>query len=375
MSVQDFGSQFALDLQGLQRLKHSARQDASSGVQGAAQQFEALFIQMMMKSMRDAVPTTGLLDSKQTEFYQSLLDQQWSQTLASRGMGLAESLVSQLESSGMVAARPSRGSDVDELIAGIPRGAPRVLENALRGDDRDADASARADAPANGTGDGAAAPESFMAALDASSRGFMAHLATASTPGAARSEPSTATAESTQATSRQARFRQATPPNHVQAFVERLAGPARAASRTTGVPAELILAQAALETGWGRHEIATNDGRNSHNLFGIKAGNHWQGPTAEITTHEYLDGRRTPMTDSFRVYDSFESAFTDYARLIGDNPRYARVTAAPDAAQAARELQAGGYATDPAYADKLIAVMDSLGPVASTNDSLVFLQY
>lgn len=369
MSVEDFGSQFALDLQGLQRLKHSARQDASSGVQGAAQQFEALFIQMMMKSMRDAVPTTGMLDSKQTEFYQSLLDQQWSQTLASRGMGLAESLVSQLEASGMVPARPSRGSDIDELIAGIPRGAPRVLENALRNEDQDGDASATADAPANGSGDGVAAPESFMAALDASSRGFMAHLATPASD-ATRSQPRTATAESGQATSRQA-----TPPDHVLAFVERLAGPAQAASRTTGVPAELILAQAALETGWGRHEIATNDGRNSHNLFGIKAGNHWQGPTAEITTHEYLDGRRTPMTDSFRVYDSFESAFTDYARLIGDNPRYARVTAAPDATQAARELQAGGYATDPAYADKLIAVMDSLGPLASTNDSLVFLQY
>lgn len=370
MSVQDFGSQFALDLQGLQRLKHSARQDASSGVQGAAQQFEALFIQMMMKSMRDAVPTTGLLDSKQTEFYQSLLDQQWSQTLASRGMGLAESLVNQLEASGMVPARSSQGSDVDELIAGIPRGAPRVLENALRGDDQDRDASAVAGAPANGAGDDAAAPESFMAALDASSGGFMAHLATgATTPDATRSEPRSATAESAKATSRQ------TKPDHVQAFVEQLAGPAQAASRTTGVPAELILAQAALETGWGRHEIATNEGRNSHNLFGIKAGEHWQGPTAEITTHEYLDGQHTPMTDSFRVYDSFESAFTDYARLIGDNPRYARVSAAPDAAQAARELQAGGYATDPAYADKLIAVMDSLGPLASTNDSLVFLQY
>lgn len=374
MSVQDFGSQFALDLQGLQRLKHSARQDASSGVQGAAQQFEALFIQMMMKSMRDAVPTTGMLDSKQTEFYQSLLDQQWSQTLASRGMGLAESLVNQLEASGMVPARPSSGSDIDELIAGIPRGAPRVLENALRDEDEDGDAPATADALANGTGDGAAAPDSFMAALDVSSRGFMAHLATgAAAPEAirtTRSQPGAGTAESAQATSSEA-----TPPDHVQAFVGRLAGPAQAASRTTGVPAELILAQAALETGWGRHEIATNDGRNSHNLFGIKAGNHWQGPTAEITTHEYRDGRRTAMTDSFRVYDSFEAAFTDYARLIGDNPRYARVSAAPDAAQAAHELQAGGYATDPAYADKLIAVMDSLGPLASTNDSLVFLQY
>ncbi|PMR70508.1 flagellar assembly peptidoglycan hydrolase FlgJ, partial [Halomonas heilongjiangensis] len=158
--------------------------------------------------------------------------------------------------------------------------------------------------------------------------------------------------------------------------LDRLSGPARAAGRTTGVPAELILAQAALETGWGRHEIATAEGRNSHNLFGIKAGSGWQGATTEVTTHEYLNGRRTKVTDSFRVYDSFEAAFTDYARLIGDNPRYARVTTAPSAEQAARELQAGGYATDPAYADKLIAVMNTLGPTAPRADeSLVFFSY
>ncbi|PMR71235.1 flagellar assembly peptidoglycan hydrolase FlgJ, partial [Halomonas heilongjiangensis] len=125
MSMEELGGQFALDMQGLNRLKHSARQDPAGGVRGAVQQFEALFIQMMLKSMRDAVPTTGLIDSKQTEFYQSLLDQQWSQTLASRGIGLADSLVAQLEGSGMVPARRQPGSAVDELIAGIPRGAPR----------------------------------------------------------------------------------------------------------------------------------------------------------------------------------------------------------------------------------------------------------
>jgi len=164
-------------------------------------------------------------------------------------------------------------------------------------------------------------------------------------------------------------------PDHVQAFLDRLSAPAQAASRKTGVPAELILAQAALETGWGRHEIATADGGNSHNLFGIKAGSQWQGPTTEIVTHEVLNGQRTRIRDSFRVYGSFEEAFTDYARLIGDNPRYAKVTSAPSAAQAARELQSGGYATDPAYADKLIAVMDSLGPQSPGNEALVFLRY
>lgn len=386
MSVQDMGSQFALDMKGLQRLKHTAARDPSSGLEGAARQFEALFVQTMLKSMRDAIPTTGLIDSQQTQFYQSLLDQQWSQTIASRGIGLADSLVSQMQASGMVpSGSQSRGSEIDELIAGIPRGAPRVLENALRPDEGGDEESRVADGDPAEDGAtasaGVAAPEHFMDELATASTGFMGSVAAvpanesrpaderrAERDDRPRAKPAGASADAT-------RERDATPPDHVQAFLERLSGPAQSASRKTGVPAELILAQAALETGWGRHEIATANGGNSHNLFGIKAGSSWRGPTTDITTHEYLNGQRTRVNDSFRVYDSFEAAFTDYARLVGENPRYAKVLEAPDAKQAARELQAGGYATDPAYADKLIAVMDSLGPVAAGNESLVFLRY
>ena len=366
--------QFALDMQGLQRLKHSARQDPSQGVRGAAEQFEALFIQMMLKSMRDAVPTSGLIDSQQTEFYQSLLDQQWSQTMASRGIGLADSLVAQLERSGMVPAKEQKGSAVDELIAGIPRGAPRPLQDALHPDADSGDEEKHEAASVDGA-EPAPVPAGFMEALNSAPAGFMERMAAvpAGEPEARDDVPRDPAPATRQADS--AANSANTAPDHVQAFLDRLSDPAQAASRTTGVPAELILAQAALETGWGRHEIAAADGRNSHNLFGIKAGSHWQGPTTEITTHEYLNGQRTRVSDSFRVYGSFEEAFTDYARLIGDNPRYERVTTAPSAEQAARELQAGGYATDPAYADKLIAVMDTLGPMAPASDSLVFLRY
>ena len=369
--------QFALDMQGLQRLKHSARQDPSQGVRGAAEQFEALFIQMMLKSMRDAVPTSGLIDSQQTEFYQSLLDQQWSQTMASRGIGLADSLVAQLERSGMVPAKEQKGSAVDELIAGIPRGAPRPLQDALRPDADSGDEEKHEAASVDGA-EPAPVPAGFMEALNSAPAGFMERMAAvpAGEPEARDDVPRDPAPATRQADSAANSANSAnTAPDHVQAFLDRLSDPAQAASRTTGVPAELILAQAALETGWGRHEIAAADGRNSHNLFGIKAGSHWQGPTTEITTHEYLNGQRTRVSDSFRVYGSFEEAFTDYARLIGDNPRYERVTTAPSAEQAARELQAGGYATDPAYADKLIAVMDTLGPMAPASDSLVFLRY
>lgn len=408
MSVQDMSGQFALDMQGLNRLKHTARQDPSQGVRGAAEQFEALFIQMMLKSMRDTVPESGLMESQATDLYQSMLDQQWSQVMASRGIGLADKLVAQLERSGMVPEAAQRGSAIDELIAGIPRGAPRPLQDALLKDD-DAESETPKVAASEATGESTPArpsqpgnaepPAGFMAAIEASPSGFMGELAAQPMAAAPSSrEPQARDVQSrvadgertpgalpgAQAESRApSRTDSGQVPAHVQAFVDKLEGPARAASRQTGVPAELILAQAALETGWGRHEIATAEGRNSHNLFGIKAGNRWQGPTTEVVTHEYLNGQRTRMTDTFRVYDSFEASFTDYARLISDNPRYAGVVTAGSAEQAARALQAGGYATDPAYADKLIAVMGTLNGAsavagsggASASDSLVFLRY
>ena len=313
---------FALDMQGLARLKTSARQQDPAAAAEAARQFEAMFINMMMKSMRDAVPSSGLTDSKQTQFYQTLLDQQWSQTMASRGIGLADQLMAQLRG-----PEASQAKDVEALIAGIPRGTPRPLSNALR-----------ADAPADSEVE---APTNFLDELGAVSQGM-----------------TTAQAEE-RISGREARDT----PAHVQAFLDKLAAPAQAASRASGVPAELILAQAALETGWGRHEIATADGNNSHNLFGIKAGSSWDGPTTRITTHEVEDGQRQRIRDDFRVYGSFEEAFTDYARLISNNSRYAEVTTAPDAEAAAHALQRGGYATDPAYAAKLIAVMHTFGPI------------
>ncbi|MGM0639476.1 MAG: flagellar assembly peptidoglycan hydrolase FlgJ [Pseudomonadota bacterium] len=421
MSVQDMGSQFALDMQGLDRLKHTARQDPSKGVRGAAEQFEALFLQMMLKSMRDTIPQSGLLESQATDFYQSLMDQQWSQVMATRGIGLADSLVAQLERSGMVPEQAQRGSAIDELIAGIPRGAPRPLQDALL-EDRDlADSAAEALAskesesreaapmevqpsPAAGELDAmrrsntadAAPPAGFMEALKTSPAGFMDEVATqplAAAPSSRDPLPRDAPTRGAEsaggagAVSGDSRTTSSTAsgqvPAHVQAFVDKLEGPARAASRQTGVPTELILAQAALETGWGRHEIATADGRNSHNLFGIKAGSRWQGSTTEVATHEYLNGQRTRVNDTFRVYGSFEESFTDYARLISDNPRYAGVVTAGSAEQAARSLQAGGYATDPAYADKLIAVMGTLNGASAlagtgggaSSDSLVFLRY
>ena len=332
MTIQDMSGQFALDMQGFQRLKHTARVDEDAGRQAAAQQFEALFLQKMMTSMRDAIPKSDLLNSKQTEMFTSLLDQQWSQHLSGQGFGLAEMLEKQLGG-----AQHSLDTRSDSLISGIPRGEP--LQQFARSE-------AQHSANVQGA-ERSAVPQNFLDAVDAR----LSSDAVAPTDRMAGSDQQEST-------------RQASRLEHVESFRALLEEPAQRASRTTGVPAELILSQAALETGWGRYSITTQDGSNSHNLFGIKAGSDWQGETTDVRTHEVIDGKRVAITDSFRVYDSYEAAFTDYARLIGDNPRYAGVLTAPDAGQAAQALQAGGYATDPRYADKLIAVMDTLGPLS-----------
>lgn len=317
MSVDGLSNQFALDVQSLSRLKHTASNSPEKGLSQAADQFEAVFLQMMLKSMRDAIPQSDLLSSNETDTYTSMLDKQWAQKL-SGDIGLSDMLVEQLQGRGIV----GRDDDVtrSDLIAGIPRGTPRVLSDPVVPKD---DAAT----PASD----ASSARSAMPDVE-ENRETRSSVAEADT-GDTRAAP------------------------HVEEFLSRLREPAEAAAEDSGVPASLILAQAALETGWGEREIPTRDGGNSHNLFGIKASDGWEGDATSIMTTEYVDGRARQQSDDFRVYDSFEAAFKDYAQLIGNNPRYAGVVTASTPENAARALQSGGYATDPNYADKVIDVM------------------
>ena len=132
----------------------------------------------------------------------------------------------------------------------------------------------------------------------------------------------------------------------------------RRASRATGIPARFLVAQAALETGWGKFELKNADGSPSHNLFNIKAGKRWAGDTVSTATTEYSNGVATRENARFRSYGSYADSFRDYARLIGSNPRYAAVVGQDDATTFARGLQAAGYATDPNYADKLARIIN-----------------
>jgi len=328
----DLSGQFALDIKSVQQLKYSAANSPQGSLKEASRQFEAVFLQMMLKSMRDASPKSGLLQSNQMDMMRSMQDQQWAQQLAGKGLGLADQLVQQLGDSGLPGTstlptgNPATVDDSSTLIAGIPRGTPRLLHGGLR------------------------TPGFVPNSSGHSASGF-------DTTGSPSMSSDLATRESDDR------------PAHVRAFMDRLAEPAQQAEQSSGVPAELILAQAALETGWGQREIPTSNGGNSHNLFGIKAGQSWQGATTEITTTEYVNGRPIKMADRFRVYDSYAEAFADYAKLIGDNPRYQGVVAASSPDVAAQALQRGGYATDPRYAEKLRGIMAQLGTLESSGRS------
>jgi flagellar protein FlgJ len=144
-----------------------------------------------------------------------------------------------------------------------------------------------------------------------------------------------------------------------RAFLAQHAAHARQAQATSGIPATFMVAQAALETGWGKHEIRFDDGRTSHNLFGIRAGTHWKGPVAEIWTTEFVNGTAQKVRGQFRAYGSYEESFNDYARLISQSPRYAnamRHLGDPQAYAAA--LQQAGYATAPNYASVLGSMIE-----------------
>ena len=273
-----------------------------------AKQFEALFLQMMLKRMREATPKEGLFDSQQTQMLQSMADEQLALHLATPGIGLSQSILAQMQQGkpgdlpAEAVQRLGQGTDLD-----FQTGGSRQV-SALMDVMRNNRASDRALAAAEGA------------------------------------------------------------PEHVINFVSKMSRAATLASQQSGVPARLIMGQAALESGWGPREIKHEDGRTSYNLFGIKAGPSWKGKVVNVLTTEYEGGVAKKVTQPFRAYSSYEESFADYARLIGTSPRYESVTQARNEIEAARRIQSSGYATDPQYAQKLIGVMSQLRGAAAKVD-------
>jgi flagellar protein FlgJ len=325
-SVAGAGGQASIfDFGALSGLKREVTQDPTGAGKQAevAKQFEAVYITMLLKRMREAGMKTGLFDSEQSRMMQSMADEQLALQLATPGIGLAQSLLKQMQAHDGPDL-PGSGEHGEAA-----EGAANAAEQAEGQGQMALDLRGRMAAPRVGS---TISPE-LSALLRVLDKNRPADRQLAAEEGA---------------------------PDHVVDFVSTMAAPAKAAERLSGVPARLILGQAALESGWGQREIRDENGRTSYNLFGIKAGESWKGKVVNVMTTEYENGVAKKVMQPFRAYNSYAEAFTDYARLIGDSPRYDAVAQARDEVDAARKIQAAGYATDPRYADKLIGVMGQL---------------
>lgn len=151
-------------------------------------------------------------------------------------------------------------------------------------------------------------------------------------------------------------------------FVEKFRPLAERAGRALGVAPEALIGQAALETGWGRHQPASASGDPSFNFFGIKATGGWRGAAVASQTTEYDGGVARARVEAFRAYDSSEAGVADYVRLVGSNPRYAAARGSgDDIARFATALQRGGYATDPDYAAKLQQVVETVRSISAAD--------
>lgn len=247
-------------------LRTTAAKDPKQAIKEVAKQFESLFMQELMKSMRQATMSSGMLDNEGTKLGTEMMDTEFAGKMSGLKGGLADAIARQLE------RQMGSASTAQRLTQTTPLRAP-------------------------------ASAGEFVAA-------------------------------------------------HTEA--------AKKAEARSGIPATFMVAQAAHETGWGRRAIRMADGSNSFNLFGIKADANWKGPVARITTTEVVNGQPQKMVQNFRAYSSYDESFTDYARLMKTSPRYRDVVArADDAKQFAQGLQRAGYATDPAYADKLGRVINT----------------
>lgn len=302
---------FAFDLQGLNSLRTMSRKDKGAALDKTAQQFEGLFIQMMLKQARSSSLGDDLFGSNNMEFYQDMFDQQLALTIANKGdTGIGELLVKQLKGSmGIPDEKTSvaKSTSAEQELTPLRRflGSPRPIH-----------------IPAQSrTGDTSAAR----------------HVVSDSA-------------------SKQVEHIFESP----ESFVETLMPYAEKAAERLGVSPKVLLAQAALETGWGKHISRDSEGKASFNLFNIKADQRWSGKSLEMNTLEFVGGKFIKEQASFRAYDGYGESFEDYVDFLKSNPRYGdAITQAKGDIAFTKALQGAGYATDPDYASKIAGVMNN----------------
>ncbi len=290
------------DLAGLKQLKTEAKSKTPEAIKEVAKQFESVFISMVLKSMRNVKLADGILDNKQSDFYRDMYDQQLSVHLSGEGgLGLADIIEKQLnpdQSTGIVSGQKIGDYSRQVLIRNITNKLEEVTN-----------------------------------------------------------KPKLITEKPIESVPIQAKHEQI---QSADDFVNQLQTYAEQAAHQLGLDPHVLLAQSALETGWGQSVIKTKDGISSHNLFNIKADKSWQGKQTKINTLEFKDGIAKKEVAGFRAYSSFKESFEDYVQFIKTNPRYATALKMTDNPERyLQELQQAGYATDPNYAQKVIKIYHS----------------
>ncbi len=329
------------DFQGLNQLKAQAGKDPGEALKQVASQFETQFVKMMLKSMREATPRDGLFSSEQTKTFEGMFDQEIAQKLSNGagGIGLAKMIEQQLEKS-------AGGIDGEAR----PEGFPLQRENdgvSLAQEPKAYPVPARSEQ---------LRPLAFMRQADND------EVSDVGQPGPTK-ERQAAIDKVGQGNTRADAVQSPAQPAYWESpeqFVEAILPHAREAADKLGVSPKVLVAQSALETGWGKHVPHDGQGQASNNFFGIKADRSWDGERQVHGTLEFESGSLVHRQAAFRQYESMAASFNDFAQFIERNPRYGKALEARDnPEQFARELQEAGYATDPKYADKLISIMNS----------------
>lgn len=326
------------DLALMNRLATSAPAAPKAGdkLADTARQFEALFVEQMLKTMRESSLGDGeALFPGQSGLFREMHDREVVKS-ASQGAGFGLAPLIERSLRQQQAALEGRPDEAAPLSLQVRPGQAYSLEGYARvmpAQRFDREHGMRFDAQPQPPRAEPVRPQPKRGAETQPHAGPVAREATA-VAGARKGAKSTP-----------------------EQFVERIWPYAQRAAQALGVDPRMLVAQAALETGWGRHVPAARDGEAGNNLFGIKAGRSWSGERASHLTQEFREGRMQAERAEFRTYDSVEQSFSDYVALLRGSPRYASALQVAGNNQAyATALQRAGYATDPQYAQKLTAI-------------------
>ncbi|SFS24970.1 flagellar protein FlgJ [Pseudomonas sp. NFACC42-2] len=387
------------DLNRLNQLKVGDK-NSEGNMRKVAQEFESLFLSEMLKSMRSATEALGKdnpMNTPAAKQYQEMYDQQLAVSMSREGggIGLADVLMRQMQKNkpvdaqaatlqGPAAAEAVKKVDVPtQIAAGTQAEGPLGRSNGQRPLWAYRVAEPQAGAAAAHSNDIALMNQRRIALpsklTDRLLAGIVPSTDTATVAQAAPLRNSAAADNVVNSTARTF----AVPSGRMQVYGRAVAQPplapvkkafssqdefvatmlpmAKAAAARIGIDPKYLVAQAALETGWGKSVMRAEDGSSSHNLFGIKAGQSWQGGQARAITSEFRDGAMVKETAQFRSYASYQDSFHDLVTLLQSNDRYKEVVKSADnPEQFVRELQKAGYATDPAYASKISQIAKTM---------------